>query len=463
MTSGYRPDPRLDALRGNVAGLVWPAIQAGPAASLASLVLQLDRSQWLDAATIAARQFAQLALLARHFADRDAGFRARLAEDGLDAADLARPDGLVRLTPLDRRRAQGFDPVGRAAAEAMLPAGHAPVERYNTSGSTGEPVRVWRSAVNRLVWTAMTIRYHLWDEPDLSGRLAAIRANQDQFGERPDWGEAVALLLPTGPALMVDIVADIAEQHRRLAAFRPDSVMVYPSNLAALLDLIDAGAAPLDSVQRWRMLGETLDPGLAQRAAAMTGARVSDCYSSQEIGYLALQCPDAPESYHVMAEGVLVEIVDEAGRPAAPGTIGRVLVTDLHNFATPMIRYDIGDYASPGPPCRCGRGLPVIARIHGRARNLITNPDGTRHWPLTGYKRMRDYGPIRQYQMRQRARDRIELHLVADRPLDEAETAALVAYLQTKLRYPFAIELHYHDDRLPTGPSGKFEEFVSQL
>ena len=49
-----------------------------------------------------------------------------------------------------------------------------------------------------------------------------------------------------------------------------------------------------------------------------------------------------------------------------PGEIGRLVVTRLHHFATPLLRYDIGDYAEVGDACPCGRGLPVLRR-HGPA------------------------------------------------------------------------------------------------
>jgi phenylacetate-CoA ligase len=102
-----------------------------------------------------------------------------------------------------------------------------------------------------------------------------------------------------------------------------------------------------------------------------------DMYTCQEAGYLALQCPDHPH-YHVQSENVLLEVVDDQGLPCAPGEVGRVLVTSLNNFATPLIRYEIGDYAEVGAACSCGRGLPVLKRIMGRYRNLLTLPDGTR-------------------------------------------------------------------------------------
>ena len=88
-------------------------------------------------------------------------------------------------------------------------------------------------------------------------------------------------------------------------------------------------------------------------------------YTCQEAGYLALQCPDYPH-FHVQSENVLLEVVDDVGQPCGPGEVGRVLITSLNNFATPLIRYELGDYAEVGAPCPCGRGLPVLKRIMGR-------------------------------------------------------------------------------------------------
>ena len=61
-------------------------------------------------------------------------------------------------------------------------------------------------------------------------------------------------------------------------------------------------------------------------------------------GIIALQCPSGG-LYHLQSESVHVEILDEAGRPCAPGEIGRVIVSPLHNFAMPLLRYESGDYA----------------------------------------------------------------------------------------------------------------------
>lgn len=455
-----RHDLRLGQMRSNVPLSDWPPASDDRHAVLAAMALQLDASQWLPAEAIVERQYRQLVTLAQFHARHSPAFAERLAAAALEANDLASAEGLARLGELSRAMVQD----GRQRADpAALPAKHGPTAEVNTSGSTGEPVRVVRTALNRLHWMAMSVRFHLWGEPGPFGRFAVIRANLMAHGERPDWAAPMSALWDTGPLLLIDIEADIDDQLDQLVAFQPDSVLIYPSNLAALLDRMEDRGISLPSVKRWRTLDETLTLDLVERIRASRPAPIHDAYSTEEVGYVAIQCPDDPGHYHICSETMIVELVDEAGQPVPRGQAGRVLITDLHNFATPIIRYAIGDMAVAGGPCPCGRGMPTLKRVLGRTRNMITKPDGTRHWPLTGYKQFRDIAPIRQYQFRQHALDHIEVRLVTERELTSDEEEALRAHLQWKLRHPFRIDLVYFDGRLPPGRNGKFEEFVSLL
>ena len=128
-----------------------------------------------------------------------------------------------------------------------------------------------------------------------------------------------------------------------------------------------------------------------------------------------MQCPDAahttswPKSWWKSS----------TGRRAVRGRrTGRLVVTSLHNLATPLIRYEHRDHVEVGTPCSCGRGLPTIARILGRTRNMLTLPDGRQHWPLTGFMAFREIAPVRQYQFVQHTREEIEVRFVVDRPTD---------------------------------------------
>ncbi|MCE9661363.1 MAG: hypothetical protein K8R60_22785 [Burkholderiales bacterium] len=193
------------------------------------------------------------------------------------------------------------------------------------------------------------------------------------------------------------------------------------------------------------------------------GREIEDNYSSQEIGVIALQCPAGDGLYHTMAESLVVEVLAEDGRPCGAGEVGRVVVTDLHNFASPLVRYEIGDWAEVGPPCPCGRGLPTLARILGRERNLLVKADGSRNWPLVGFHRFDQVAPVQQYQVVQHGIDDIELKVVTAGPLGDAECAALGAIVQKALGVGAPARVTQQRTPLPNARGGKFEEFVCRI
>lgn len=219
--------------------------------------------------------------------------------------------------------------------------------------------------------------------------------------------------------------------------------------------------------QRWRprrlrevrTLSESLPEGLRERCQAVLGVPLTDIYSARETGYLALQCPDHAH-YHVQSEGVRLEVLDERGGTCQPGEIGRVVVTPLHNFAFPLLRYEVGDYAQVGAPCPCGRSLPVIARIMGRQRNMLTYPDGRQTWPILNYRALNQIVPMRQMRMIQRTPDRIDVELVAISIPEAAQEARLREAIQHHLGYPFQVTLNLVAN-IERSPAGKFEDFVS--
>ncbi|NNM28500.1 MAG: phenylacetate--CoA ligase family protein, partial [Akkermansiaceae bacterium] len=210
-----------------------------------------------------------------------------------------------------------------------------------------------------------------------------------------------------------------------------------------------------------RTLGEIVTPQLREPCREEWGLPLDDMYTSQEFGYIALQCPDC-DDLHVQAENVLVEILDDAGQPCAPGETGRVVVTGLQNFAMPLIRYEIGDHAVPGGPCGCGRGLPVLTSVLGRTRNMLVTESGEQRWPVVGYTRFREIAPIRQLQAIQKSFTALHVRVVVESPLSASQEEELKTVLRNALAHPFEITLEYLD-RIPPGKSGKFEQFKNEL
>jgi len=432
--------------------------------ALRDLLAQLEHSQWRTAQELQAMQVQRFAHLAQHAWRYSPFYRLRFEQAGLDVRAPWTRERFARLPLLTRSELM-------LQLEHILchafPAEHGRSYRTQTSGSTGQTVTVLRTDATQLYWLACTMRDHLWQRRDLSATLAVIKATTPVLDDplraaRQGWGPPASLLGQTGPSYSQPLSMPVAQQAAWLARIAPHILLTYPTNLAALLDLHERNEARLPATLREvRTVGETLHDGLRERCAAL-GLAVVDMYSSQELGIIALQCP-VSGLYHTMDENLIVEVLDERGLPCAPGAIGRLVITDLFNYATPLIRYEIRDYAEAGPPCACGRGLGTLKRILGRHRNMVTLPDGSRHWPLVGAHHYRAVADIRQYQVVQHSMDDVEVRLVTPHPLSTAQEAQLTALLHGAIGHPFPLRFSYSDRELPKTAGGKFEEFISLL
>lgn len=224
--------------------------------------------------------------------------------------------------------------------------------------------------------------------------------------------------------------------------------------------MTDEGKRPQKLREVWT-IGESLPTHLRAIVREAWGVEIVDVYSSQEFGYIALQCPVSGD-YHVQSESVLVEVLNDEGSPCGPGEIGRLVITSLHNFAFPLIRYEIGDYAEVGQPCSCGRGLATLRRIVGRTRNMLRLPNGDRRWSLVGFREFVQVAPIRQFQLVQKSLQLVEATFVVERPLTSAEEQKVKDIVQNALGHKFEIVCVYAG-HLVRAKSGKFEEFICQV
>ncbi|MBI5463092.1 MAG: phenylacetate--CoA ligase family protein [Gammaproteobacteria bacterium] len=432
------------------------------AVSPLALLQQFDQSQWWPPELLRERQWQQVQRLLMHACQTSAGYRERLTRAGLPADGRIAPEDWLRVPLLTRAELQhGY----AALRSTAIPADHGAVLEDHTSGSTGRPVRFAKTALTDVFWRAFTLRDHFWQGRDFSQRLAAIRACDAGQALPPDgiqrtgWGGATDGIYPTGPASLLTIETDIEQQLDWLLRQDAGYLLTYPTNLRVLVQLSAQRGVRPARLREVRTVSESLDMDLRELVRSVWHVPVTDMYTTREVGYIALQCPQHAH-YHVMAEGALVEILNADDRPCTPGEIGRVVVTALHNFALPLIRYEIGDYAEVGAPCPCGRGLPVLARILGRSRNMLTLPDGSRHWPRFGYAKFGDIAPIRQLQLVQHTVEDIEARLVVDTALNVEQEARLTVHLQTALGHPFRIRFTYLDS-IPRSANGKYEDVLS--
>ena len=123
-------------------------------------------------------------------------------------------------------------------------------------------------------------------------------------------------------------------------------------------------------------ISEEAEKGLRAKFAAAR-IPVRSTYSSEEVGYIGTECKDYPETFHVVQSNVIVEVDNRDSVMVGDSRLGRVLVSHLHSYATPFVRYDIGDLATLSEGCSCGHDGPVLSNILGRKKRLLKRADGS--------------------------------------------------------------------------------------
>lgn len=454
------------AFKTQVAQSRWPRIPAPWACGLAAALYQLDASQWWSEEQRAGLQWEQARILLAHAYDSSVLYRQLWDSAGV------RPDAIGgwgdwrRLPLVSRTELQC---AGDRWHSQRIPAEHGELMQHFSSGSTGAPLAAYGTSLSYLIKMALVVRNHLWAGRHLDQRAAFILDQGDDWSEEgagsPFWQRSLADAIETGPSLALSVKLSIARLSELLRQFQPAYLFTYPSVVAALARHTLAHRLDMRFLKQIGTLGEVLPPQCRRIAADAWGVPIVDGYSAREIGPIALQCPDG-KHYHVQSDTVLVEVLRDDGTPCTAGETGRVVLTALHNFASPMIRYAIGDFAEVGASCACGRRLPVLRRIRGRSRNLLTYPDGERRWPSLGEAgfaalQARGLPAIRQYQVVQHSIERLEVRIVADRPLAPAEQALAREYLRRELGAHWSIAFTY--PATLCGARGKFEDFISLL
>jgi phenylacetate-CoA ligase len=309
----------------------------------------------------------------------------------------------------------------------------------------------------------MLERLYRWHGLDPNASLAVIRfLKRNKKAAWPDGlaGGPWSLDGPHGTSHFLNNTTPAHRQAEWLSRTRPRYLSTNPSNLDALAD--ELGAAGRDvGLEAVITVGEILTPETRRRVAESLGAKVIDTYGCQELGKVALECPESG-LLHICAENMIVEVLDGNDQPVMPGETGRVVLTGFYNLAMPLIRYAIGDYAETAPgPCSCGRTLPALTRVLGRQRNMFVFADNTRIWPRTAIVTgLGGLLPLKQFKMIQTAVDRVELLYV---PIDRSHEPDLDA-IRTRLRanlHPTIDVTLNAVDHIPYGAGGKFEDFVS--
>ncbi len=300
-----------------------------------------------------------------------------------------------------------------------------------------------------------------WHELDPTALAAFVRTSNDRRLAYPEGRRSTGWRLQHPESPQAELTIDettVAQQREWLHRVAPDYVVSYPSVLREIARLGQTDGKRL-ATKSVMTIGEMVTPASREAIRDYFGVQPIDRYGATETGLMAGVCPHSG-TYHVMAEIVLVELLKDDGTAAGAAELGRVVVTPFYNFAMPLVRFEIGDYAVRGEPCGCGRTLPTISRIRGRVTDIFRFADGTSIWPDAEAAELLRYVPHRQYQLVQTAVDKVELRYVPVNPDQANDVAGLTHYLRRRLHPSLSVTAIAVAD-IPRSAGGKYLESLS--
>jgi phenylacetate-CoA ligase len=447
------------------AGLSWPELPANSIGPLWGLRLTLDRTQWLSAHEIVAGQLAQVRELVRHCLQEVPYYQDVYREAGIEPDSIGSLADFRRLPILSRGV---FQQQFTRFQARNLPRGMVKTGVEHTSGTAGIPVEIWQTNQVNLWWYACFLRDLEWAGVDPRGTLASIRMvaseriplEQARAGiMTPTWLALLEPLMPMGRLHALDVTVHPRRQLEWLERVQPIYLICSVAVASFLASLLQESGRRIASLRAVQVLSETLTEDAQQLIEAGFGVPVKDVYSCTEAGYLASPCT-AGHGLHVHAENVLLEVLDDHDQSCAPGQTGRVVLTVLHNFITPLIRYDILDTATVGAsPCPCGRGLPLLTRVHGKQHPIFRLPGDRYHPSRLLTTRLRKLGLCHQYQVVQRGLEHFVVRMVPNQQWNEASAQRIIACVQECLELPVRVEVVLQD-RVELTARGKLRDVV---
>lgn len=269
---------------------------------------------------------------------------------------------------------------------------------YSTSGSTGQPVRVVKHAeVHAHHYQSMTVFDWLLSGRDPKGKILTLKykgLEQNDVLVRPlqVFGAKAISLIRDPSMISARELLDLIEQEK------PKYILgtLAPVKTAAMLALAE-GRNLTGIIERLITHADSIHQEDRDLILRVFGAEIDDRYSTEEVGYIALQCP-YEQHLHVIAPNMHVEILDEHGKECSPGQMGQIYLTSLRIYTMPLLRYWIGDYGIWGAKCP-HTNWPTLLEVVGRVRDTLVDSQGNEFVPVLGNMETLKLSSILQYQV----------------------------------------------------------------
>ena len=417
----------------------------------------MEASQWWSAAQLEAYQLDRLRAFLADVGTHVPFYRQVFSEAGFDPAKMSRVADLQRLPFLTK-------PVIRANTDALRADDARGLARFNTGGSSGEPLIFFIGDERVTHDVAAKWRATRWWDVDIGDREIVVWGSPIELGAQDrvrQFRDALMRteLMPAFEMSETKLDGFVA----RIRARRPAMLFGYPSAISHIARHAKKRGIRLDDlgVRVVFVTSERLYDDQRESIERLFGCPVANGYGGRDAGFIAHQCPSG--SMHITTEDIVVEIVDASGQVLPPGQSGEIVVTHLATRDFPFIRYRTGDIGVlDDTPCACGRGLPVLKEIQGRSTDFVIALDGTVMHGLSLIYVLRDIPAVRAFKIIQETLTLTRVQVEPDEGFSDRDVVAIQSGLQARLGASVLIQVE-KVAQVAAERSGKFRYVISKV
>jgi phenylacetate-CoA ligase len=371
---------------------------------------ELNRSQWLSRNEIERKQLKKLKELINYAYNNVPFYHFSMKNKGIKPYDIKTIDDLKKMPILTREdiRKNLKDLISVSYSRRNLYFSH-------TSGSTGEPLFFARSKKSRIYELASYYRFLNWYGWRIGDRIAKIwalpHASNKLFSKIKFKLSSIArneLIYNSLGMKPEEAVAFIKE----IILKKPKIITGYTSALLYMSEIIQKYNLIPKHDFKWVVVNqaEMLTEHGKETIGKAFQANVYDFYGSREIPSIAASCPISPY-LHINAEHRIVEIIKDDENVV--DELGKIVITNLQEYAMPLIRYEIGDLGEKSIDiCECGRGLPILTKVYGRTSDTLLINGKAFSFP--SFRSIFEGLPVLRYQIIQKSNSQINVIIVLD-------------------------------------------------
>jgi phenylacetate-CoA ligase len=400
---------------------LW-ALKRYPAHQIASL---LDETQWWPKGTLEHFRNEKLARLIDHCYQQVPYYRRVMVERGLKPSDIRSARDLNKLPVLTkdvvRQNWEQLRANNLSDRNIFIAA---------TGGSTGEPMKIAKAFQNE-AWANMCFERGISWGGLTPGMKRVVLTGGSVGYSKKTWRERMSRRV-SGQINLLAYDLWKMNVHEYIDVIRRSGsqfIIGYASNIYHLARMVLERGEKLN-LQAVFTTAERLLPGWRATIGQAMNCRVYSYYGCGECNSIGYQCQEG-ETYHIAEEHVVLEVDAELGRTDPLGS-GQALITDLDNYAMPLLRYQNGDYITLGNKnCDCGRSLGLISKLEGRTYEfLLSTSKGLVSAGICDVI-LGNVTSIAEFQVRQDQLSHIRVLLVLCRELSDQDNA----YIRKAFRY----------------------------